>query len=67
MTLEQMEPEQLDVAASFIEGRDMLAVSVTGFGNSLSYACLPVAFYSFTNKVRGACRAACRIGTTLAP
>lgn len=45
-----MKPEQLDV--TLIKGRDYFAVLPTGFGKRLWYACLPVAFYKFTNKER---------------
>ena len=34
----EMKPEQLEVAASFIEGRDVFSVLPTGFGKSLCYA-----------------------------
>ena len=45
-----MKPEQLGVAASFIEGRDVFSVLPTGFGKSLCYACLPLAFDQFMKK-----------------
>ena len=44
---------QLEVAASFIEGRDVFSVLPTGFGKSLCYACLPLAFDQFMKKERG--------------
>ena len=40
----EMKLEQLEVAAIFIEGRDVVAVLPTGFGKGLCYACLPLAF-----------------------
>ena len=49
----EMKPEQLEVAASFIEGRDVFSVLPTGFGKSLCYACLPLAFDQFMKKERG--------------
>ena len=42
-----MKPEQLKVAATYIEGRDMFSVLSTGFGKSLCYACLPLTFGKF--------------------
>ena len=48
-----MKPEQLDVAVAFIEGRDVFAILPTGFGKSLCYACLPVAFDKILKKERG--------------
>ena len=48
-----MKPEQLDVTTAFIEGRDVFAILPTGFGNSLCYACLPVAFDKFSMNTRG--------------
>ena len=44
----EMKPEQLEVAATFIEGRVVFSVLPTGFGKSLCYACLPLAFDKFT-------------------
>ena len=49
----EMKPKQLEVAATFIEGRDDFAVLPTGFGKSLWYACLPLAFVTFLKKERG--------------
>ena len=46
----EMKPEQLEAAASFIEGRDVFSVLPTGFGKSLCYACLPLAFDQFMKK-----------------
>ena len=46
----EMKPEQLEVAASFIEGRDVFSVLPTGFGKSLCYACLPLAFDQFLER-----------------
>ena len=39
-----MKPEQVEVAVALNEGRDVFAILPTGFGKSLCYACLPVAF-----------------------
>ena len=39
-----MKPEQLEVAANFIEGRNVFSVLPTGFGKSLCYACVPQTF-----------------------
>ena len=36
-----MKPEHVEVAVALIEGRDLFAILPTGFGKSLSYACLP--------------------------
>ncbi|KAL5518026.1 hypothetical protein EMCRGX_G003692 [Ephydatia muelleri] len=49
----EMKLEQLEVAASFIEGRDVFSVLPTGFGKSLCYACLPLAFDHFMKQERG--------------
>ena len=49
----EMKPEQLEVAATFIEGRDVFSVLPTGFGKSLSYACLPLVFDKFTELKEG--------------
>ena len=48
----EMKLEQLEVAATCIEGRDVFAVLPTGFGKSLCYACLPLAFDKFLKKER---------------
>ena len=48
-----MKPEQLDVTTAFIEGRDVFAILPTGFGNSLCYACLPVAFDKISMNTQG--------------
>ena len=48
-----MKPEQVEVAAALIEGRDVFAILPTGFGKSLCYACLPVAFDKYQKKERG--------------
>eukprot|EP00731_Ephydatia_muelleri_P013973 Em0007g1283a len=39
-----MKPEQVKVAVALFEGRDVFAILPTGFGKSLCYASLPVAF-----------------------
>ena len=39
-----MEPEQLQVVVEFLSGKDVFAVLPTGFGKSLCYAVLPLAF-----------------------
>ena len=44
LPMPEMKPEQLKVAATFIEGRDVFSVWPTGFGKSLCSACLPLAF-----------------------
>ena len=48
-----MKPKQLQVVLKFVEGSDVFAVLPTGFGKSLSYACLPLAFDSILNSKRG--------------
>ena len=48
-----MKPEQVEVAVALIEGRDVFAILHTGFGKSLCYACLPVAFDKCQKKERG--------------
>ncbi|KAL5484051.1 hypothetical protein EMCRGX_G020485 [Ephydatia muelleri] len=48
-----MKPEQVEVAVALIEGRDVFAILPTGFGKSLCYACLPVAFDKCQKKERG--------------
>eukprot|EP00731_Ephydatia_muelleri_P029465 Em0020g1109a len=45
-----MKPEQVKVAVTLIEGRDVFAILPTGFGKSL---CLPVAFDNCQKKERG--------------
>ena len=47
-----MKPEQVEVAVALIEGRDVFAILPTGFGKSLCYACLPVAFDKCQKKER---------------
>ena len=49
----EMNPEQLEVAVTFIEGRDVFSVLPTGFGKSLCYACLPLMLDKFMIKERG--------------
>lgn len=39
-----LKKEQLQVVVAFLSGRDVFAVLPTGFGKSLCYACLPLAF-----------------------
>ena len=39
-----LKEEQLEVLIAFLSGRDVFAVLPTGFGKSLCYACLPLAF-----------------------
>ena len=48
-----MKREQVEVAVALIEGRDVFAILPTGFGKSLCYACLPVAFDKCQKKERG--------------
>ena len=48
-----MKPEQLDVTKAFIEGRDIFAILPTGFGMSLCYACLPMAFNKMSKNTLG--------------
>ena len=48
-----MKPEQVEVAVALIEGRGVFAILPTGFGKSLCYACLPVAFDKCQKKERG--------------
>ena len=48
-----MKPEQLQVVLKFVKGRDVFAVLPTGFGKSLCYACLPLAFDSILKNERG--------------
>eukprot|EP00731_Ephydatia_muelleri_P025636 Em0017g719a len=48
-----MKPEQAEVAVALIVGRDVFAILPTGFGKSLCYACLPVAFDKCQKKERG--------------
>ena len=48
-----MKPEQLDVTKAFIEGRDVFAILPTGFGKSLCYACLSMAFDKISKNTRG--------------
>ena len=51
----EMKPEQLEVAATLIEGRNVFPVLPTGFGNSLCYTCLPLAFGKFTELKKHLC------------
>ena len=39
-----MKPDQLQVVAGILRGRNMSAVLPTGLGKSLCFACLPTAF-----------------------
>ena len=39
-----LRPEQLEVVIQFLSGRDVFAVLPTGFGKSLCFAVLPLAF-----------------------
>ncbi len=39
-----LKPEQLQVVAGIVDGRDVFAVLPTGFGKSLCFACLPLVF-----------------------
>ena len=39
-----MKPEQREVVAGILRGRDVFAVLLTGFNKSLCFACLPAAF-----------------------
>ncbi|KAL5510411.1 hypothetical protein EMCRGX_G005949 [Ephydatia muelleri] len=48
-----MKPEQVKVAVALFEGRDVFAILPTGFGKSLCYASLPVAFDKCQKKERG--------------
>ena len=50
-----MKPEKLEVAATFIEGRDVISVLPTGFGKGLCYACLPQAFDKSTELKKHLC------------
>ena len=46
----QLKPEQLKVIIRFVNGRDVFAVLPTGYGKTLSYACL---FYAQISSVAG--------------
>ena len=48
-----MKPEQLKLVLKFVEGNDVFAILPTGFGKSLCYACLPLAFDSILKSKRG--------------
>ena len=48
-----LKAEQLDVLLHFVEGRDVFAVLPTGFGKSLCYACLPLAFDRLLEREEG--------------
>ncbi len=39
-----LKKEQMEVVVAFMTGNDVFAVLPTGFGKSLCYACLPLAF-----------------------
>ena len=39
-----LKEEQLKIVTAFIQGRDVFAVLPTGYGKSLCYGCLPLAF-----------------------
>jgi len=39
-----LKEEQLKIVTAFIQGRDVFAVLPTGYGKSLCYCCLPLAF-----------------------
>ena len=41
---DSLKPEQEKVISSFLEGKDMFVNLPTGFGKSLCYAILPLAF-----------------------
>ncbi len=42
-----MKEEQLEITTKFLSGRDVFAILPTGFGKSLCYAFLPLAFFLF--------------------
>ena len=48
-----MKVEQGDVIMAFLGGRDVFAILPTGFGKSLCYACLPVAFDRVNQREHG--------------
>ena len=47
-----LKEEQLKVVTAFLEGRDVFAVLPTGYGKSLCFGCLPLAFDRL-NSTRG--------------
>lgn len=40
----QLKPQQLEAMVKFVGGKDVFVVLPTGFGKSLIYACIPLAF-----------------------
>ncbi len=48
-----MKAEQVDIVMAFVQGRDVFAVLPTGFGKSLCYACLSIAFDKILKEERG--------------
>ena len=48
-----LKTEQLEVLLHFVQGRDVFAVLPTGFGKSLCYACLPLAFDRLLGREEG--------------
>jgi len=47
-----LKEEQLKVVTAFVKGRDVFAVLPTGYGKSLCFGCLPLAFDRL-NSTRG--------------
>ena len=39
-----LKPEQLDVVEAFVKGHDVFGMLPTGYGKSLCFGCLPLAF-----------------------
>ena len=50
-----LKPERLQVVVEFLSGKDVFAVLPTGFGKSLYYAVLPLAFDPFRSKSISSC------------